>query len=169
MKPFRDSNEAAFRRLVREAIRKSTLTKSEKLVTLALADVWFYHKAKGEMHPGRDKIARRTMVSVKTVTRTMALLKAAGCLTPISHEQGGRAATRYRLHPLRLMAFCGVKFPDWIEGELVPISAGNVPLCETEMSRFRGDKMSHGNKGRTKTKKSEPERPSLRIVGGRDA
>ena len=57
MTSFIDSNEAAFRRAVRDAIRKSALTKSEQAVTLALANLWFHHKAKGEMHPGREKIA----------------------------------------------------------------------------------------------------------------
>ena len=74
---FRHSNEAAFRRAVRAAIRQSALSKSEQAVTLALANLWFHHKPKGEMHPGRAKIARRARVSIKTVTRTMAKLKAA--------------------------------------------------------------------------------------------
>ena len=36
---FRESNEAAFRRAVRDAIRKSAMTKGEQAVTLALAKI----------------------------------------------------------------------------------------------------------------------------------
>ena len=128
-------------------------------MTLALANLWFHHKPKGEMHPGRAKIARKARVSIKTVTRTMAKLKQAGCLIALSHEKGGRASTRYRLRPLRLMVFCGAQLPAWVEGELAPLTTGNVPLSEAGMSRFAGDKMSHGistvAKRSSRTSKSE--------------
>lgn len=165
---FRDSREAIFRRIVRGAIRKSDLTKSEKAVTLALANIWFHHHAKGEMHPGRAKIARREQVSIKTVTRTMAKLREAGCLVIVSHPNGGRTATRYRLRTLRLMEFCGVDLPDVIEGQLTRFSGRNVPLSSGEMSRFTGDKMSHGiSTVSTDDEDSEVE-PFLRVIGGRD-
>lgn len=169
MSGFRDSREALFRRLVREAVRKSDMTKSEKAVTLALANIWFHHKAQGVMYPGREKIARREQVSIKTVTRTMAKLREAGCLVVVSHAKGGRAATRYRLQTMRLMEFCGVDFPDSREGELTRFDGKNVPLSGGEMSRFRGDKMSHGLKGCVSTPENEPAAPALRIVGGRHA
>ena len=68
------------------------------------------------MHPGRAKMAGKAQVSIKTVTRTMAKLRNAECLVPVSHEKGGRAATRYRLRPLGLMVFCGARLPDWVRG-----------------------------------------------------
>ena len=169
MTSFRDSQEALFRRMVRLAVRNSGLTKSEKLVTIALVNIWFHHRAKGEMHPGREKIARREQVSVKTVTRTMAKLREAGCLVVVSHPKGGRASTRYRLDPFRLMETCGVDFPKVASGNLAPFEAGNVPLSGGEMSRLGGDKMSHGLKVRTKVPFPDEQTPTLRLVGGRHA
>jgi hypothetical protein len=167
---FIDSNEAAFRRAVRDAIRKSPLTRSEQAVTLVLANLWFHHKARGVMHPGRRKIARQAgSVSIKTVTRTMTKLKEAGCLVPVSHEKGGSAATRYRLKPLELMVFCGAKLPSWVEGELVPLPADIVPPPGAEMSRFAGDKMSHGlnDVGQCLSETSEAQvAPALPRIGG---
>lgn len=158
MTTFRDSNEAAFRRLVRTAIRKSSLTKSEQAVTIAVANLWFHHKGKGVMHPGRERIAKSARVSIKTVTRTLSKMKASGCIVAVSHESGGRAATRYRVRFVPLLMFCGAKLPEWIEGELVPLSSGG-------MSRFTGDKMSHGLKGR----RDGAFEAGLRVIGGRDA
>lgn len=142
---FIRSNEAAFRRAVRDAIKKSTLTKSEQALVQVLANLWFHHKAKGAMHPGREKIARQAGVSVKTVTRTMTKLKAAGCLVVVSHENGGGAATRFRLKPLELMVFCGARLPSWAVGDdLTRLPAQDGSLPSAEMSRIAEDKMSHG-------------------------
>lgn len=165
MSEFANSQEAAFRRIVRGAIRKSSATKSEQAVITAIVNLWFHHKASGVMHPGREKIAKRACVSVKTVSRTIARMKDAGCLVVVSHERGGRASTRYRLRIVPLLSFCGARIPEWIAGEIVPLSEGR-------MSRFRGDKMSHGLKDVSKhdfETSSAQVAPSLRIVGGRNA
>jgi hypothetical protein len=170
---FRDSNEAAFRRLVRAAIRKSEMTRGEQAVTLVLANLWFHHRngPEGVIRPGRERIGRAAGVSIKTVTRTLAKLRSAGCLIAVSHDKGGRAATRYRLRLLPLLVLCGANLPSWVDGELAPMRAGNVPLSEAEMSRFTRDKMSHGistvAKRHSRTSQSEVA-ASLRVVGGRD-
>ena len=91
---FRHSNEAAFRRAVRDAIRQSALSKSEQAVTLALANLWFHHKPKGEMHPGRAKIARRRASRSRPSPAPWPSSEQAGCLIALSHERGGRASTR---------------------------------------------------------------------------
>jgi hypothetical protein len=171
MKSFRDSNEASWRRFIRECIRKSGLTKSEQAVTLALVNVWFHHKAKGEMHPGREKIAKASRTSVRTVAHTLAMLRDAGCLIPISHEHGGGKSTRYRFKLVALAVFCGAKLPDWIEGELVPVCVQNSPVPEAKIARRTRAKIAHGLKdvpmgkiavsqGRAKA------RPHLRLVKG---
>ena len=147
MKPFRDSSEFAFRRLVRSCVRKSDLTKSEQAVTLAVVNLWFHHKAHRVIHPGRTKLAKSANVCIKTVSRTLAMLCAAGALQVVSHPKGGRAATKYRLRFAPLLILCGADLPEWMEGELRAFPVANVPLSDGGMSRFTGDKMSHGSKG----------------------
>ncbi|MFM7858597.1 MAG: hypothetical protein ACKO96_43420, partial [Flammeovirgaceae bacterium] len=58
-KSFRDAQEATFRRLQREKVRKSNLTRTEKEIVLAFLNHWFVHRHKGAVHPGRKKIAKR--------------------------------------------------------------------------------------------------------------
>ena len=89
-----------------------------------------------------------------------------------AHAKGGGTSTGYRLRLLGLMAFCGAKLPSRVEGELAPLATENVPLSGAELSRFTGDKMSHGlsdvakrSSGTSKTQVAA----SLRVVGGRNA
>lgn len=137
MKPFRDSPEFAFRRLVRACIRKSDLTKSEQAVTTAVVNLWFHHKAKGVVYPGRARLAKSAKVSVRTVASTLAKLRAAGVLRVVSHGKGGRAATRYRLRFTPLFILCGADLPDWMEGELRPIPMLDCTLSGDDFARFR--------------------------------
>ena len=180
MTAFVNSQEAAFRRIVRDAIRKSSLTKSEQAVVTAVVNLWFHHKASGVMHPGREKIAKRACVSIKTVTRTLAKMADAGCLVVVSHQNGGRAATRYRLRIVPLLALCGARIPEWISGEIVPQPEGEMsrflktecPALVKKCPALGGDKMSHGLKDvsqRVSETSSAQVAPSLRLVGGRNA
>lgn len=143
---FRDSPTNAFRRLVRSAISKSDLTRSQQAVTLALVNQWFQHKAKGEMHPGREKLAARARCSVRSVAATLALLRAAGVITPTLYEKGGRRATRYRLRFLPLLILCRADLPDWMEGELRPIPMQNCTVSEAKIARLPRAKIAHGSK-----------------------
>ena len=140
-----DDGEAAFRRAVRDAIRKSPLSKSEQAVTLALANLWFHHKPKGEMHPGRgeDRAAGARLDQDRHPDDGQA--------------QGGRV-------PDRRLPREGRQGVDPVPAASAPAdgvlrrqaaragSRANSPRCRpgmsrfpsAEMSRFAGDKMSHG-------------------------
>lgn len=142
---FKDSQEAAFRRIVRDAIRKGPFTKSERDVTLALVNHWFHHKSKSDpIHPGRDLLARKARVTEKTVSRTLSKLRAVFILDPVSNLSGGfQTATKYRVNVRALLWLCGC---DWLD-QLMRGHGLNVPVASIEMSRLRLDKMSHGIKG----------------------
>lgn len=127
---FKKSREAERQRYVRSIIRKTkrnTLTKAERDVLLTMVNLWFYHKCgpNGFIHPGRSKIAKRADVSVVTVARALARLRAYGFIDPTDYAKGGRKATRYfvdvdciietlnphgvQTHPGILMAFPSVQ------------------------------------------------------------
>ena len=172
MMSFAASNEAAFRRAVRDAIRKSAMTKGEQAVTWPLQTSGSTTSRRGRC----IRVARSSLwlrdVSIKTVTRTLAKLREAGCLIAVSHPKGGRTSTRYRLRLFCLMVFCGAKLPTWVEGELAPLPTANVPLSGTGMARFTGDKMSHGLSDVAKRSSGTSKMQvatSLRVVGGRHA
>lgn len=162
MKTFRDSTAHAFQRLVRSAISKSTLTRSQQAVTLALVNQWFHHKAKGEMHPGREKLADKARCSVRTVAATLSMLRAAGVIKATSYESGGRRATRYRLRFTPLLILCGADLPDWMEGELRPIQMQNCTVSEgknctvsgAKIARLPRAKIAHGSKDVSSPEKS---------------
>lgn len=97
---FKKSREAERQRYARSVIRKAKremLTKSERDVLLVVVNLWFYHKCgrDGFIHPGRNKIAKRADVSVVTVARALARLRAYGFVDAVDYAKGGRKATRY--------------------------------------------------------------------------
>ena len=158
-KSFKDSQEAAFRRVVRDCIKGGPLTKSERDVTLALVNIWFHHRngPKGFIHPSREQIAKKTGVTVKTVSRTMGLLRDLEVLKPVSGIKGGQGkSTQYKVDVWTLCAFCGA---DWL-----PAFTQNVPVTDGGMSRYVRDKMSH-----CLTDVEPTPAKVLRVVGGRDA
>lgn len=142
---FKDSQEAAFRRIVRDAVRKGPFTKCERDVALALVNHWFHHKSKAApIHPGRALIARKANVTEKTVSRAMAKLRAAFVLDPVANLSGGyKTPTKYRLNIPALMTLCGC---DWLDQFMLG-RRQNVPVVTAQMSRLRRDKMSHSIKG----------------------
>lgn len=138
MTDFKDSQEAAFRRIIRQAIRKGPFTKSHRDVTLALFDHWFHHKSgpKGYIHPGRAKLAKKARTTEKTVSRCLASLRSAGVISPAGSLKGNRyQATEYTVDPLALLVFCGC---DWVD-----FLRRNVPSKISKMSHLQRDKMSH--------------------------
>jgi hypothetical protein len=143
MTNFKDSQEAAFRRLVRQAIRKADFTKSERDVTLALVNHWFHHKGSsgGLVHPGREKLAKRAKVSVRTVASTLAMLRAAGVLEPVSNLYGGKGkATAYRLQIHPLLTLCGC---DWVDDFLHGMAAQNCTVSGQGIARYARAKIAH--------------------------
>ena len=128
-KPFRESDEAHFRRIVRASIRKGPFTAGQRDITLALFDHWFHHKAKngGIIHPGRERLAKKSGKTEKTVTRTLAMLRAAGIIFPVECDRGqGRKATRYKVNFIALFTLCG---DGWVE-----FFMKNVPPLYAKMS-----------------------------------
>ena len=111
---YRDSHEAQFRRIVRHVIRQGPFTKGQRDVTLALFEHWFYHKSgpRDYIYPGRTKLSKKARVSINTVKRTLAMLRAADILHPISSPKGeGQKPTCYRVEVINLMTLCG---SDWV-------------------------------------------------------
>ena len=166
---WKDSIDAAVRRLVRDAIRKGPFTKSQRDVTLAVANLWFHHKSgDGFIHPGRDKLAKRAKVHVKTVSRTLEILRDAKAIKPVSNLRGGYGkSTRYVVDIWALTAHCGVELPEVIQGQLVAL---NVPQDQPKMSHNMRDKMSHGiyTTSGCSHASDVSDRFPLRIVGGRN-
>lgn len=110
MSAFEESQEAAFRRLVRNHIRKAKFSKSQRDVVLAFINHWFHHrrKADGIVHPGREKLSARAKVSVKTASRTLELLRASGAIRAHGNLNGLYGnATEYSVSIPHLIALCG--------------------------------------------------------------
>lgn len=131
---FKDSQEAAFRRVVRDTIRRTAFSKADRDVTLALVNHWFVHRhsPKGVVHPGRDKLARKAGVSIKTVSRCLDMLRHFGVLTAVAHLEGLHGkATEYQVSIPALMGLRSLKKAD------LSVNGGtNVPTSGR-------DKMSH--------------------------
>lgn len=142
MQKFSDSGEAAFRRLIRAAISQGPFTKSQRDVTLAFFNHWLHHKAsaKGFVHPSREALAKGAGCTVKTVSRTLGLLRAAGVISPMTGLRAGQGkSVQYKVKTYPLFCLCGM---DWTD-ELLRHGVQNVPLKLLEMSRQSRDKMSH--------------------------
>ena len=108
-KSFADSREAAFRKRLRGYVRNSCLTSAEKAVTLAFLNHWFYHRAKGAVHPGRKKLAKKTGFHVNSVKATLLLLREFGVIEAVAHLEGLHGnATEYTLSEQHLEALCRV-------------------------------------------------------------
>ena len=138
---FRDSQEAAFRKMVRDAIRKGPFTRAERDVTLAMVNHWFHHKSgqKPFIHPNRATIARKARVTEKTVSRAFGALRAASVLRAVSGTKGGQSvATKYHVNIWALMTLCGC---GWLDDFMRGRSA-NVPVNDTVLSRYNVDRMS---------------------------
>jgi len=141
MRDFKSSQEAAFRRLVRHSIRSGDFTKGERDVIIALVNHWFHHRAKGPIHPGREKIAKKAGVSVRTVASTMSMLRAASVLNPVSNLKGGHgAATRYTINSHALFVLCGC---DWVD-DFVRGRGENCTVVGSEIARLSRAKIAHG-------------------------
>ena len=152
---FKDSQEAAFRRIIRSAIRSGPFTRAERDVTLAIFGHWFHHKGgpKSYIHPGRAKLAKKAKTTEKTVSRCLGKLRAGGIISAEGPLKGNRyKATEYEVDPAALLVFCGC---DWVD-----FLRRNVPSKNLQMSHLQRDKMSH----RISTVEHDEDRSSL--VGG---
>lgn len=109
MSDFKNSQEAAFRRVIRDMIKRGPFTKSERDVVLAFFNHWFVHRngEKGFVHPGRKKLAKRAQVTIKTVSRTLAMLRDNHAIQPVGHLNGLHGnATEYTVSIEALRLLC---------------------------------------------------------------
>jgi hypothetical protein len=146
-KKFLDSDEAAFRRIVRDCIAKGPFTKSERDVTKAFFEHWFYHKSgpRNYVHPGRERIAKRAKVDVKTVSRAFAMLRAAGVIEAIASAKGqGKKPTKYVVNVIALFTLCGAGWADHFVKNVPPripkmshqVPGQNVPQIKDTLNTF---------------------------------
>lgn len=93
---YADSTLAAERRDMRRIIRGLPLSKNDAEILQYLVNLWFVHRnAKGYIHPGREKVAKKTRVSVRTVARAFEKFRRLGYIQAIRFILGGRHSTRY--------------------------------------------------------------------------
>lgn len=128
---FKKSLEASWRRCLRSAVNQSQMTRGQKAVTIAVLNLWMHHRNdKGYIYPGRRRLAKATGLTEKTVSRTLAMLRAADVLRVRARLRGeGQKPTEYTMATIPLLHFCGAKLPKWIEGELVQIYAKHPPMA----------------------------------------
>jgi hypothetical protein len=127
MTNYKDSTEYAYRRLVRAAIRKSNMTKSDRDITLAIVNLWFHHRngPKGYIHPGRKHLAKKANVSIITVARCLTRLRDSHVILAIKNPKGeGQKPTQYVVNIHALMLHCGQY---WLD-EFMALSS---PKCYT--------------------------------------
>jgi hypothetical protein len=149
MQDFKSSDEQKHRQFMRLQVRKAKISNNERAIITALMNVWFANKCKGHMHPGRKKIAKMAHVSIRTVASMMARMREAGALVVVSHANGGRASTRYRMDLEKLILFMGYKLPKVIRGaltEIVRVVGGFVPF---ELWKKRAN-IAHGKENKRK-------------------
>ena len=126
MSDFSKSQEASFRRQIRRSIRKGPFTRGQCEVALAFFNHWFHHRtsSKGVVHPGRKKLAKRAGASVRTVARTLDLMRRYGVIDATAHLHGLHGnATEYKVSIPHLFDLCG-KTKDEIRINGVPNGTG---------------------------------------------
>jgi hypothetical protein len=117
---FHDTDAARERREIRRSVSRLKLSNSEKAVLQFLVNVWFVHRGKGAIHPGREAIAKRANVSVRTVQTYLGKFRDLGFILATGYAKGGRYATRYTvsLDAIQDAASTPVKS---VPGDLVPV------------------------------------------------
>lgn len=81
---------------MRRIISRLRLSKNEQAVLQAIVNLWFFHRyVSGEIHPGREAIAAKSGLSVRTVASFMAKFRSFGFISPVAYAKGGRNSTRY--------------------------------------------------------------------------
>lgn len=142
MTDFQKSQEAAFRKSVRDAIKTSKqLTRGQKDVALYIANLWLHHRngPEGVIRPGRARIAKKTEVSPRTVSTVLKMMREGGVLVPVSHDGGGSGPTRYTMRLRKIFGFCGQKMPEFMQGELTEIF-DRTPCknCKPKRAKLQG-------------------------------
>ena len=115
-KDYAASQEATLRRTMRDHVRKSALTRTEKEIVLAFLNHWFVHRHKGAVHPGKEKLAKRAKASIRSVKYTLSMLRETGVLKAVAYASGNQngqrgKATEYELDTVKLITLCEVPAP----------------------------------------------------------
>lgn len=120
MSDFVNTAEAALRRVFRQAVKRSSMTRTEKEITMVILNLWLYYRhSTGFIHPSKALIARRAKCSRASVKRCLQTLKTVGVLIVIRHAKGGkRLAPHYLMDMSQLAEFCGAGIPAEFEGIL---------------------------------------------------
>jgi len=124
-KKFTQTDHHIERKLAREGIAKGFKTgkfnRLERDLITMLANLWFHHRGEngeGVIRPGREYLAKRAKCSIRTVASLLKRLREQGILITVAYAKGGRKATRYKLEMHKLMVWCGVYFPEVVQGAL---------------------------------------------------
>lgn len=144
-------NAAYLRRL----IARSSYTPTQRSILNAMLGLWFRHGFE-PVHPGREALAKKARVCVKTISRQLAILVRQGVLVVHAFGKGGvHRATQYRINVVRLQEMCGASHaleivpPEVIHrgaefGKNVPQIAGQVSRKSLAKNTPKvRDKMSH--------------------------
>lgn len=110
---------------MRSCIQKGPFTKAQRDVTKAFFEHWFYHKSgpKNYVHPGRKKLAENAGVTIMTVARTLAMLRAAGIIMAIDAANGeGKKPTKYVVNVMALFTLCGAGWAEHFVRNVTPRS-----------------------------------------------
>ena len=148
MKKFKDGDEYFLRHIVRAGVRKSAMTRCERDVTIVLLNLWLHHRngPTKVIRPGRERVAKKSGSSVRTVASVMAKLRKAGVIKAVAYAKGGNNATRYTMDLIALMEFCGCVLPEAAPGELVRVPTENCTVQEPEIARLTHAAIAHGLK-----------------------
>lgn len=109
------------RRGIAKGFKTGVFNRLERDLITMLANLWFHHRGEngeGVIRPGREYLAKRAKCSVRTVASLLKRLREQGILITVAYAKGGRNATRYQIDMHKLLVWCGVKFPEVVEGAL---------------------------------------------------
>jgi hypothetical protein len=122
---FRDSIEWQMRNLLRKALRGAPMSADQRNIAEKFLNLWIYYRngPRRYIQPGMAKIAKCTMTSLRTVTRTTAVLREAGVMNAVGTPAGGKVNARYTMDVDALLMFCGYEAPMLVKGELLLVSS----------------------------------------------
>ena len=165
---FKQSRSAEEQRQIRAIVRKikrDKLTKGQRDVLTVIVNQWFHHRngPEGVIRPGKERIAKRANVCIRTVATALELFRSMGIICAVQYAKGGTKATRYTVNLTALRDAFDPHGVQTIEGVLVPFQARasetNCTVCEA------GNCTVYGCKNCTRSKGTD----SLSQAGGGEA
>ena len=110
--PFKNSPwhgfQQATRRRILAAARARVIGRRDRDVLGKIVNLWFHHRAKGQMALHRGALAKATGYAPATIKTALRLYRECGVLIPKAHATGGRSrAPEYALSYAGLSEFLG--------------------------------------------------------------